>query len=236
MPHPAATVPRWHLHRRLYDWVLSFAHHKHSTLALFALAFTESSFFPVPPDVLQIAMTLERRSRAWLYAAVSTIGSVLGGVLGWAIGALLWGGLSGLFFKYVPGVTEANFRLVHDRFEASAFLAIFTAAFTPIPYKVFTIAAGVFDISLPVLVLASLVGRGARFFAVAAVFWLVGAPARRLVERYFNILTLLFGVALIGGFVVFGLISRRHADRGPGAEPAAASPSLPTPAASPEGP
>jgi len=213
-------VPRWAVHRRLYDWVLSLAHHKHSTTALFLLSFAESSFFPVPPDVLQIALTLERRSRAWFYAAVSTVGSVLGGVVGWVIGAVLWDGLRGFFFEYIPGVNQATFDLVHDKFEANAFVAIFTAAFTPIPYKVFTIASGVFGISLPVLIAGSIVGRAGRFFLVAAIFWKFGPPAKRFIEKYFNLLTLAFTVALIGGFVVFGMIGKGHEPGPPAAAPA----------------
>lgn len=225
-----ARVPRWHLHRRLYDWVLSLAHRPHGTAALFALSFAESSVFPVPPDVLQIALTLERRARAWWYAAVSTVASVLGGVAGWVIGALLWHALDDVFFRYVPGVTPENFRIVHHRFQANAALAIFTAAFTPIPYKVFTLAAGVFEIPLTTLVLASLAGRGARFFLVAGALWYVGPPAKRLIERYFNALTLLLAAAVIAGFVVFGVLHRRGLEREKSAaSPVPASPASPLP-------
>ncbi|MEX2217859.1 MAG: YqaA family protein [Phycisphaerales bacterium] len=223
-----APVPRWHYHRRLYDWVLSLAHSKHALTALFLLSFAESSFFPVPPDVLQIALTLERRSRAWLYAAVSTVASVLGGILGWIIGYALWHAVGGFFFRYVPGVTEKNFALVHDKFEANAFLAIFTAAFTPIPYKVFTIAAGVFEISLLTLIVGSMIGRGARFFLVAAVFWKFGPPARAFVEKYFNLLTFLFTAALVGGFILIGVMADKKDDAPARPAPAAPAPAAPT--------
>jgi membrane protein YqaA with SNARE-associated domain len=214
---PPATrpVPRWHVHRRLYDWVLSLAHHKHSTTALFLLSFAESSFFPIPPDVLQMALTLERRNRAFWYAAVSTAASVLGGIAGWAIGWGLWHLVDDFFFEYVPGFTHANFDFVQSKFAENAFLAVFTAAFTPIPYKVFTIAGGVFGISIPVLVLASILGRGARFFLVATFFWFFGPPAKRLVERYFNVLTIVFTVLLIAGFVLVGRSAAKAGDHGP---------------------
>jgi membrane protein YqaA with SNARE-associated domain len=228
-----AAVPRWAVHRRMYDWVLSLAHHKHSTTALFLLSFAESSFFPIPPDVLQIALTLERRSRAFYYAAVSTVGSVLGGVAGWLIGWGLWHAVSGFFFRFIPGVAPENFELVRSKFDQNAFLAIFTAAFTPIPYKVFTIASGVFEISLLTLIVGSLVGRAGRFFLVAAIFWLIGPPAKRFIERWFNLLTVVFTVLLIGSF----LLLKVYADHGgtPPPPPESHPPSIQAPLPSPSG-
>ncbi|MBK7404852.1 MAG: DedA family protein [Phycisphaerales bacterium] len=210
MPTPRR-VPAWHLHRRLYDWVLSLAHHKHATTSLFALSFAESSFFPVPPDVLQIALTLERRDRAWWFAFVSTVGSVLGGLAGYAIGALLWQAVGGFFFEHVPGFTHAHFDYVQQQYAAHAFLAIVTAAFTPIPYKVFTITAGVFGVPLWALVLGSLLGRAGRFFLVGAFIWKFGEPAKRFVDRYFNWLTLAFMAMLVGGVYLV----QRSAGHGP---------------------
>ncbi|MBX3404644.1 MAG: DedA family protein [Phycisphaeraceae bacterium] len=205
-PMQPAILPRWHVHRRLYDWVLSLAHHKHATAALFIISFAESSFFPVPPDVLQIALTLERRSRAWWYATVSTVASVLGGIFGWIIGFALWAVVSDAFFRYVPGVTPENFALVERKFQENAFLTVFTAAFTPIPYKVFTIAAGVFHVSLWMLVIGSIVGRGGRFFAVAALIYIFGPPVKRFIERYFNLLTLMFVALVVIGVVVWKIV------------------------------
>lgn len=197
----ATAVPRWALHRRLYDWLLSLAGHRHATAALFLVALAESSFFPLPPDILQIAMTLQRRSRAWYYAAVSTVGSVLGGVVGWLIGLWMWHVVRGFFFQYVPGVTEERFAYVQAKYVDHAFLTVFTAAFTPIPYKVFTIAGGVAEISLWVLIVASILGRGGRFFIVAALLWWLGPPVKEWIEKYFNLVTLV-ATALIVGVVV----------------------------------
>jgi membrane protein YqaA with SNARE-associated domain len=205
-PMQPAILPRWHVHRRLYDWVLSLAHHRHATAALFVVSFAESSFFPVPPDVLQIALTLERRSRAWWYATVSTVASVLGGVFGWIIGFALWAVVSEWFFRFVPGVTPENFALVERKFHENAFLTVFTAAFTPIPYKVFTIAAGVFHVSLWMLVIGSIVGRGGRFFAVAALIYVFGPPVKKFIEKYFNLLTLAFVALLVIGVVVWRVV------------------------------
>lgn len=195
-------VSRWAIHRRLYIWVLSFAHHKHSTLALFLLSFAESSFFPIPPDVLQIALTLERRNRAFWYATVSTIASVLGGAAGYLIGMLFWGALSQIFFDYIPGFTPEVYEKVHGLYEEYNFLIIFAAAFTPIPYKVFTITAGVFGILFPMFVIASAVGRAGRFFLVALLLWKFGPPIRTFIDRYFNMICIAATLLLIGGFVL----------------------------------
>lgn len=219
---PARPVPRWAIHRRLYDWVLSLAHHKHSTTALFVLSFAESSFFPIPPDVLQIALTLERRDRAWWYAAVSTVASVLGAVAGFAIGYLFWHAIDDLFFDYVPGFTHEHFDFVQRKFEANAFLALLTAAFTPIPFKVFTIGAGVFNVSLAAFLLGSIIGRAGRFFLVAAIMWKFGPHAKRFVDRYFNLLTLIFMALLIAGFVLINQLS--HDDPAPQPAPESSDP------------
>ena len=190
----------------MYNWVLSLAHHRHATAALFLLSFAESSFFPIPPDVLQIALTLERRTRAWYYGAVSTVASVLGGVFGWVIGFALWATVDDFFFKFVPGVTPESFSVVERKFSENDFLTIFTAAFTPIPYKVFTIAAGVFEISLFMLIVGSIVGRGGRFFLVAGLLYVFGPPVKSFIERYFNVMTLIFTALLIGGLFLVKLL------------------------------
>jgi len=195
----AADPPRWAIHRRLYDWVLSLAHHKHSTTALFIISFTESSFFPVPPDVLQIALTLERRNRAWFYASVSTIASVLGALLGYFIGMGIWHAVDQFFFSYV--FSEDAFNQVKGMYQENALEAIFLAAFTPIPYKVFTIAAGVAEIPLFTLVIASIIGRGCRFFLVALFLWWFGPPIKSFIDRYFNWACLVLGLLAIGGVV-----------------------------------
>lgn len=212
VPASGTHVPSWHLHRRMYDWVLSLAHHKHSTTALFLLSFSESSFFPIPPDVLQIALTLERRARAWWYAGVNTVGSVLGGVLGYLIGVWGWAAVGPFFFRHVPGFTPEHFETVKGLYAGHAFLAILTAAFTPIPYKVFTITAGVFGVPLWALVVGSVLGRGGRFYLVAAIFYLFGPPAKRFVERYFNLLTLVFIALLIGGVLVLKGVGGHEAE------------------------
>lgn len=187
--------------RRMYDWVLSWAETPYGAMALFVLAFAESSFFPIPPDVLLIALCIGHRQRAWWFAAVATLGSVLGGAAGYAIGWGLWGAVDWLFFTYVPGFTEEIFEVVRQKYVDYDYLIVFGAAFSPIPYKVITIAAGVFTINFPMFLIASAVGRGARFLLVAGLLYIFGAPIKNFIDRWFNLLVLVFTVLLIGGFV-----------------------------------
>jgi membrane protein YqaA with SNARE-associated domain len=188
-----------HLIRRLYDWTLHWAHTKYGTPALFFLALAESSVFPVPPDVLLIALTLGRRARAFFYATVCSVGSVLGGMVGYAIGALAWHILEPYFIPYV--FRQAVFDKVVAWYQAGAFLYVLIAAFTPIPYKVFTVAAGVCGIPFWILVGASVVGRSARFFLVAGLLYFFGERMRLFVEKYFDRLMWAFLALLILGFV-----------------------------------
>ena len=196
----AKPVSKWALHRRMYNWVLSLSHKKHATTALFGLSFAESSFFPIPPDVLQIALSLERREKAFWYATVSTIGSVLGGMFGYLIGYAFWHALSDFFLTYV--FKQEVFDKVGGLYEQYNFWCVFIAAFTPIPYKVFTIAAGVFLVSFPMFVLASVIGRGMRFFIVAGLLYKFGPPIKIFIEKYFNLLSLVFVVVLVGAFAL----------------------------------
>lgn len=184
--------------RRIYDWVLSWANTPYGVPALGLLAFAEASFFPVPPDVLLIALCLAIPIKAYRFALVATIGSVLGGLLGYLIGWGVWDGISPFFFHYVPGFSPEGFAQVKSLFDQYDFWTVFAAGFTPIPYKVFTIASGAFEINFAVFAGASLVSRGLRFFLVAALFYYLGRPARVLIEKYFNLLTILFVVLLIG--------------------------------------
>ncbi|MCP3177860.1 MAG: YqaA family protein [Desulfuromonadales bacterium] len=191
-----------HLVRRLYDWVLHWAYTPFGAPALFLLAFAESSFFPIPPDVLLLALCISVPAKSFRFALICSLGSVLGGMGGYGIGMVLWEGVSGYFYAYVPGFTPQVFHQVQNLFSTYDFWAIFAAGFTPIPYKVFTIGAGVFDINFPVFVLASAVGRSLRFFLVAWLIFRFGPAMRAFIEKYFNLLTIVFVVLLVGGFIV----------------------------------
>ncbi len=185
--------------RRLYDWVLSWAHKKYSSVALFVLSFAEASFFPVPPDVLQMALSVSRPKKSFFYALISSIGSVLGGIFGYFIGLFLFD-IIGIFIINTLGY-QAQFQTVGNIYKSYAFLAILTAAFTPIPYKVFTIAAGFWQVGLLPLITASILGRSARFFLVASLIYLFGPKIKEFIDKYFNLLTIIFFALVIIGFI-----------------------------------
>lgn len=190
--------------RRLYQWVLHWAETPYGTPALFLLAFSESSFFPVPPDLLLIALAISIPARAFWYSSVCSVASVLGGAFGYLIG-LEFMDLVGFKIIEFYGAMD-KFEYVRELFIKYDFWAIFTAGFTPIPYKVFTIAAGAFDMSFPKFCLASLLSRSARFFLVGALIWKFGEPIKGFIDRYFNLLSLLFVILLIGGFLVIKML------------------------------
>ena len=151
-----------------------------------------------------MALSLSKPKRAFFYAAVCMAGSVIGGMAGYAIGYGAWNVVGDFFFNYLGpmGFTPENFAAVQGKYEANAFLAIFAAGFTPIPYKVFTVAAGVFSISFGPFLLASVLSRSARFFTVAGLIFFFGPSIKRVIDKYFNLLTLVFFVLLAGGFLV----------------------------------
>ena len=194
--------------RRLYDWVLHWADSPYGPIALFVLAFAESMFFPVPPDVLLIALCLGKRKKAWTFALICSVASVLGGIGGYGIGHFLWltdagfTGVAQFFFNHIPGFDQDLFFEMARRFEQWGFEIIFAAGFTPIPYKVFTISAGAFDVSFPLFLIASAVSRSARFFLVAGLIWKFGAPIQAFIDKYFNWLAIGFTIVLVGGFIL----------------------------------
>lgn len=192
--------------RRLYDWVLTWAESPYGGLALFLIAFAESSFFPIPPDVLLIPLCLGKTEKWLRYALLCTTGSVLGGMAGYAIGWGLWGSLDQFFFSYVPGFHEDGFEHVQTIYKEWDFWFVFIAAFTPVPYKVITISAGVFGLNFIMFTLATVIGRSARFFLVAALIRKFGAPVRSIIDKWFNLLTVVFMVLLVGSFYLIKVV------------------------------
>jgi len=186
--------------RRLYNWVLSWANSKYSTVALAVNSFAESSFFPIPPDVLQIALSVSKPKKSFWYAFISGIFSVLGGILGYFIGLFLYESIGKLIITALG--YEHYFQIVGSIYKENAFLAILGSAFTPIPFKVFTIAAGFWSVSLFHLVIASAIGRFGRFFLVATLIYFFGEKVRVVIDKYFNWLSLLFFILVILGFVL----------------------------------
>ncbi|MHC4789371.1 MAG: YqaA family protein [Planctomycetota bacterium] len=186
--------------RRLYEWTIHWAETPYALWALFLLAFAEASFFPIPPDVLLIAMALGAPKKSLRFAGICLAGSVLGGCVGYAIGMFFFQAVGEPILSLYDYLEE--FHALSMRFGQHGFLFIFIAALTPIPYKVFTIAAGFChaDVPLQVLIAASVVGRGLRFLAVGALFRAFGRPIKRFIDRYFNLLTIAFVILLVLGF------------------------------------
>jgi membrane protein YqaA with SNARE-associated domain len=194
---------------KLYQWVLKWAETPYGPIALFILAFAESVFFPIAPDILLIALALGSTRKSFHFAITSTIGSVSGALVGYAIGHFTWISDNGeftefanFFFNKIPGFSINLFNGIKALFNQWDFWVIFTAGFMPIPYKVFTVSSGVFDLNLLMFFIASLVSRGTRFFLVAFLIWKFGPNIKRFIDRYFNFFALGFMACLIGGFVL----------------------------------
>ncbi|MEM7168467.1 MAG: YqaA family protein [Planctomycetota bacterium] len=207
-PEPTSVAPtepekRPGLLRRLYNWVLHWADTRYGTPALAGISFTESSFFPIPPDPLLIALAIGKRERSLWYAFVCTVSSVLGGLLGYWIGASLFDLFGTKIIEFYGA--EKLFGDLQEDFKTWGFWAILGAALTPMPYKVFTIAAGACGLNLWTFTIASVVGRGARFFTVALLIRIFGEKIRDFIERRFDLVAILFMIALVGGFVVVKL-------------------------------
>ena len=189
--------------KRLYDWVLSWSESRWGWMALLFIALFEASWFPLPPDVLLIALCLGATKRSFRFATICLVGSVIGAALGYGIGHFLWitpsgdpTALAALFYEYVFSIEKfQNVGALYDRFN---FWIVFTAGFTPLPFKLFTIAGGMFDINFVMFMIASLVSRGMRFFLIAGLIWKFGAPIKVFIDKYFNMLATLFAVLLIG--------------------------------------
>ncbi len=186
--------------RRLYDRTMRLADHPQALWWLALVAFVESSVFPIPPDVLMIPMILARPSRAWLIAGVALVASVLGGVLGYAIGALAFETIGRPVLEAL-GQTEAM-ALFNERFNEHGFWAVLIAGVTPFPYKVITIMSGWTGLPLGIFITTSLLARALRFFAVAALLRVYGAPVRRFIEQRLGLVFTVFVALLLGGFIV----------------------------------
>jgi membrane protein YqaA with SNARE-associated domain len=195
--------------KRLYAWVLKWAETPYGPVALFILAFIESVFFPIPPDILLIALALGSIKKSFRFALYCTMGSVSGAFVGYAVGHFAWisaggefTGFANFFFNNIPGFSIDLFNSIKVLFNQWDFWLIFTAGFTPIPYKVFTISSGVFDMNLLMFFIASLVSRGARFFLLALLIWKFGPGIKLFLEKYFNLIAIGFTSCLIGGIIL----------------------------------
>lgn len=208
------SLPKPHFIRRLYDWTVAWAARPSALIALFSIAFVESSFFPIPPDVLLIVMCVGSYQRWYVYALMCALGSVFGGMLGYGIGYALKDSLGwwllvwiGKLIGHTPEYIQQTAQHYFDQYGA---WAVGIAGFTPIPYKVFTITAGWFEMNFPTFVIASALSRSARFFLVAGIIGLTykkyGDRITVFIDKYFNQLTIVFTVLLIGGFLVLKVL------------------------------
>ncbi len=192
-PWSPLTWMRW-----CYDWVCSLAERKHGSRALFWVAFAESSFFPIPPDVLLIALGVSAPKRSLRFAAVCTLGSVLGAALGYLLGWQFYEWVGDRIVRFYAA--EDAYQQVQQMYEQYNAVAVGVAGLTILPFKLFTIAAGAFQVNFPVFMLAAAVSRAARFFAVGGLIWWVGPKVQPLIERYFEWLAVLFMLLLAAGF------------------------------------
>jgi membrane protein YqaA with SNARE-associated domain len=195
--------------KKMYSWILQWAKTPYGTIALFILAFIEAVCFPVPPDILLIPLALGCASKSFRYALFCTLGSVSGAFVGYALGYSAWlqpngefTSFANFFFQNIPGFTVELYNNIKELFIKWDFWVIFTAGFTPVPYKVFTITAGVFDMNLFMFFLASIISRGARFFLIAWLIWKFGPKIKVFIEKYLNWIALGFTACLIGGILV----------------------------------
>lgn len=187
--------------RRLYDWTMKWAQHPKGTWALSILSATEGIFCPIPIDPFLIAMGASRPRKALFYAMVASVSSVVGGTIGYFLGLWFWDATKDFFFEFV--FTMKNFKDVTQLFTDNAFWAVFAAGFTPIPYKVFAIAAGVANINLGVFVVASLISRSLRFLIIGGLLFVWGPQIRSFIERYFEKLTIGFTLILIVFYIIY---------------------------------
>jgi len=186
--------------RRLYDWVLHWAETPYGMWALFLIAFAESSFFPIPPDVLLIALAISIPTRAFHFALVATIGSLIGGIAGYGIGMFGYDSIGRPIVEFYHG--QEIMKAIKERYDEYGFWGVLVAAITPLPYKIFTISSGMFSFDFFQFMIASIIGRSVRFFAVAGLIWKFGKPIKGFIDKYFNLLATLFIILLIGGFII----------------------------------
>lgn len=190
--------------RHLYNWILSFANHPYAVWILGAVSFAESSFFPIPPDPLYIAMLLARREKTWQLAIICTLTSVVGGWLGYGIGYGLYETLGELILQ-TYGLQSA-FDRFQDSFNEWGFWIVALKGLTPIPYKVVTIACGVTGLDFTTFTFASLIARGFRFFTLALLFWYCGPSIKEYIDKNLTFVTLASLAALLGGFgIIYAL-------------------------------
>jgi membrane protein YqaA with SNARE-associated domain len=189
--------------KSLYTWTLNKAEHKYSSWILSIVSFAESSFFPIPPDILLIPMIIAKRVKAWTYAFICTLSSVLGGVAGYAIGYFFYNSI-GVFIVDTYHLSN-SFSVFENYYNEYGMLIVLGAGFTPFPFKFITIASGVFNLNIFLFIITAIIARGLRFYLLAGLLFIFG-EIKVLIDKYFNLLAILFFILLVGSVLLIKLI------------------------------
>ena len=186
--------------KKTYNWTLEKAQHKNAKWYLTLISFVESSFFPIPPDILLIPMALASKANALFYAFICTLFSVLGGVLGYAIGYFFYNSV-GIYIVELYHL-ENSFNIFENYYKEFGILIVLGAGITPFPYKFITIASGVFGLNIFLFIIVSIIGRGLRFYLIAILLYFFGEKIKLIIDKYFNVLTIVFFILLVGSVFI----------------------------------
>jgi len=192
------------LFRSLYNWTLSKSEHKYSAWVLSVVSFAESSFFPIPPDILLIPMIISKRVKAWMYAFICTFSSVLGGVAGYAIGYFFYNSIGILIIDAYH--LSNSFITFESYYNEYGVLIVLGAGFTPFPFKFITIASGVFNLNIFLFIITAIIARGLRFYLIAGLLFILGEKIKVFIDKYFNLLAILFFILLVGSVLLIKFI------------------------------
>ena len=190
--------------KRIYNWTLEKAQHKNAKWYLSLISFVESSFFPIPPDILLIPMALASKANAIFYAFICTLSSVLGGILGYAIGYFFYNSVGIYIVDFYH--LENSFNIFESYYKEFGILIVLGAGITPFPYKFITIASGVFGLNIFLFIIVSIIGRGLRFYLIAILLYFFGEKIKLIIDKYFNILTIVFFILLVGSVFIIRFI------------------------------
>ena len=186
--------------KKTYNWTLEKAQHKNAKWYLSLISFAESSFFPIPPDILLIPMALASKAKALFYAFICTLFSVLGGILGYAIGYFFYNSVGIYIVEFYH--LENSFSVFENYYKEFGILIVLGAGITPLPYKFITIASGVFGLNIFMFIVVSIIGRGLRFYLIAIILYFFGERIKLIIDNYFNILTIVFFILLVGSVFI----------------------------------
>ena len=189
---------------KLYNWTLTKAKHKNAKWYLCLISFAESSFFPIPPDLLLIPMALANKFKALFYAFICTLSSVIGGVAGYAIGYFFYNSVGTHIVEFYH--LENSFSIFENYYKQYGILIVLGAGITPFPYKFITIASGVFGLNIFLFIIVSIIGRGLRFYLIAVLLYFFGEKIKLIIDKYFNILTIVFFILLVGSVFIIRFI------------------------------